>query len=79
MKKIPWMSLGFLSATYTFFLTIAIVVIYFVLQGIAGATSGSISIFQEWYQILLFILDVIFCALSILCFVMYFIKRKEAK
>lgn len=80
MKKIPWGPLFWFFLTDVFFLTMAIIVVYMVLNAIAGATSGSITIFQNWYQILLFVLDVICACLMGICTFFYFNgKRKKEK
>lgn len=76
MKKKPYYLFAWLLGEAAFFITIAVVVLYFVLNSIAGATSGSITLFTNWYQILLFILDVL-CFVGIGVLVYLSIKQKK--
>lgn len=47
-------------AIVVFFATVGIIVAYFVLGGIAGATGATVTIFDNWWQVLLFVADIIF-------------------
>lgn len=76
MKKKPYYLFAWLLAEAVFFLTIAVVALYIVLNSIAGATSGSITLFTNWYQTLLFVLDVV-CVLGIGVFVFLSIMQKK--
>lgn len=59
VKKTPWGILGGSCAIATFFLTIAIVLIYVIFSGIAAQTNETTTIFETWWQTLLFVLDVV--------------------
>lgn len=76
MKKKPYYLFAWLLGEAAFFITIAVVVLYFVLNAIADATSGSITLFTNWYQILLLILDVL-CFVGIGVLVYLSIKQKK--
>ncbi len=54
-----------------------IIVVYLVLNAIAGSTSGSITIFQNWYQVLIFVLDLICVFLMGICTFFYFKNKKK--
>lgn len=76
MKKKPYYLFAWLLAEAVFFLTIAIVVLFIVLNSIAGATSGSITLFTNWYQTLLFVIDVL-CVVGIAVFVFLSIRQNK--
>ena len=79
MKKVPWNLLAWICLEVAFFLTFGIVVAFLILNGIAGATSGSITIFTNWWQTLLFVADVLFVGGAVACFVMKYRVRKSVK
>ena len=58
-KKIPWGIISGASAIAVFYATVAIVVLYLVFSGVKGQTNEKASLFDEWYQVLLFIVDVV--------------------
>lgn len=76
MKKKPYYLFAWILGEIAFFITVAVIAIYFLLNGIAGATSGSITLFTNWYQTLLFIIDVL-CFIGIGIFVYLSIKQKK--
>ena len=76
MKKKPYYLFAWILGEIVFFITVAVIAIYFLLNGIAGATSGSITLFTNWYQTLLFIADVL-CFIGIGIFVYLSIKQKK--
>ena len=59
MKKIPWGILAGVAAMVVFFATAAVVILFVVLNGVAGQTNGSTTIFGTWYQTLIFVIDII--------------------
>ena len=76
-KKIPWGVLFWVCAEIAFFLTLAVVVAFIILNAIAGATSGGVTLFTNWWQTVLFIADVLIVACLVFCAVMYFTKGKN--
>ena len=59
-------------AIVVFFATVGLIVAHLVLNGIASATESTSSFFENWWQVLLFIADVLFflgLALSLTMFV----------
>lgn len=77
MKKLHWGLFAWICLEVAFFLTFGIVVAFLILNGIAGATSGSITIFTNWWQTLLFIADVLFVGGAVACFVMKHLAKKK--
>ncbi len=75
MKKLPWGIFAGVLFVLVFYITIGIVAAYLILNGIAGATSGSITLFTNWWQSLLFAADIVFGVLLIGCFVMFILKK----
>lgn len=78
MKKKPYYLFAWLLGEAAFFITIAVVALYIVLNAISGATSGSITLFTNWYQTLLFILDVL-CFVGIGVFVYLTIRENKKR
>lgn len=75
MKKKPYYLFAWIFGEAAFFLTIGVVVLYIILNSVAGATSGSITLFTNWYQTLLFVCDVV-CLLGVGVFVTLAIMQK---
>lgn len=78
-KKIHWGVLAWVCAEIAFFLTLAVVVAFVILNAIAGATSGGVTLFTNWWQTVLFIADVLIVACLVFCAVMYFTKGRNNK
>ncbi len=78
MKKLPWKLFAWICVEVAFFLTFGIVVAFLILNGIAGATSGGITLFTNWWQTLLFVADILFVGSAVACFVMHFRTKKAA-
>ncbi len=77
MKKIPWGILAGICAMVVFFTTVGMVAAFIVLNSIAAQTNSSAAFFGEWYQILLFIADIVFFLGLIATTVLWFMKRKK--
>lgn len=75
MKKIPWGILAGVLFGLMFYVTAGIVAAFLVLNGIAGATSGSITLFTNWWQSLLFVVDVILVLGFAGSLVMFILKK----
>jgi len=63
MKRKPWTFLIGFFAVLVFYCTVGIVVLYFVINSVGAATGQTFTIFDYWYQTLIFVLDII----SVLC------------
>ena len=59
LQKLPWGIFAGSLAIVIFFCTLALVVTYMVDSGVAAQTSESVTLFEEWYRVLLFVIDVI--------------------
>ena len=78
-KKIHWGVLAWVCAEIAFFLTLGIVAAFLVLDGIAGATSGGVTLFTNWWQTVLFVADVLTVAGLVFFAYKYFAGRKRLK
>ncbi len=79
MKKAPWHIFAWLCGEIVFFLTAAIIAVYLILNAIAGATSGSITLFTNWYQTLLFVADIVFIVATVGFAFLHFKKKAMLK
>ncbi len=79
MKKAPWHFFAWLCVEMVFFITVAIVAVYLILNAIAGATSGSITLFTNWYQVALLAADALFIVLTIVFAALNGKKKKLLK
>ena len=78
-KKFPWGVFAWIFAEIAFFLTLGVVAAYVILNAIAGATSGGITLFTNWWQTLLFVADVLMVGACLFCIVKYTANKKKAK
>lgn len=78
MKKMPWGIFAGISAMCAFFLTVAFVAAYIVFGAIAQQTHSDFSMFQNWWQVLIFIADIL-SVLSLIGFVVLYIIREKEK
>ncbi len=76
MKKVPFGFLTGLFAIFFFYLTIGVVALYIILNLVAQATGQSVSLFDNWYQTLLFVLD-IFAFLGFATCLVFLVLRKK--
>ena len=76
-KKRPYYLFAWILMEAVFFLTVAIVALFIVLNSIAGSTSGSTTIFSTWYQTLLFFVDVLCLGGAVTLFVLDVKQRKK--
>ena len=77
MKKVPWGIVAGVCAIVVFFAVIGTIASYLILNGIASTTNETASIFGKWYQVLLFVVDIIFGLGLIGSGAMYFVTAKE--
>lgn len=64
-------------AMFVFFLTIGTIAVYMLLNGVAAQTNDTASFFGEWYQVLMFVFDIVF-ALGFAGSLTMFILREKA-
>lgn len=62
MKKIPWGVIAGVCLVLVFYLTAGIVAGWIILDRIEAETTGNASLFQEGWQIALFVADVVVAA-----------------
>ena len=65
MKKIRWGIIAGVCLVFVFYLTVGIVASWMILDRIEAETTGHASLFQEGWQIALFVADVVFAAAMI--------------
>lgn len=76
MRKVPWGILAGICAIIAFFAIVGTVAAFIILNGVAGQTNDTATLFGEWYQIVLFILDIISVIGLIGSTTLYVIKAK---
>lgn len=74
MKRIPWGIFAGVLGVLVFYLTAGIIAAFYILNAIAGATSGSITIFTQWWQTLMFVFDLVFAIGFVFSLVMFILK-----
>ena len=75
LRKVPWGIVAGISAMAVVFATVAFVGLYLVLGGVAGQTNEAFGMFEEWYQVLLFVADILFALAFIGSVIMYVLKK----
>ena len=74
-KKIP---IGIISGAFgmvAFFATVGLIIGYLVVAGIAGQTMRTASFFENWWQVLIFVADLISVIIAVGSLVMYILKK----
>ena len=79
MKKIRWGIIGGACAILVFYLTVAFIASWMILDKIAAQTSHSASPFGTWWQILIFVIDIIAALGVATCYTMMIVKIKRGK
>lgn len=79
MKKLPWGIIAAVCGMLVFFLTLGTIGVYILLNGIAAQTNEVASFFGEWYQVLMFVFDILFALGAIGALTMYILKERERK
>ena len=59
LKKMPWGIVAGVAAIIVVFATVAFIALGIILGGVAGQTNEVAGMFDEWYQVLLFVVDVV--------------------
>ena len=75
LKKMPWGIVAGICAIIVVFATVGVVALALVLGGIAGQTNQTAGMFDEWYQVLLFVVDIICGVLMIGSIVLFVLKK----
>lgn len=76
MKKVPWGIIAGICAIVAFFAVVGAIAAFIVLDSIAGATNGNATLFDEWYQTVLFIISIVSVLGLIASTVMWFLCKK---
>ena len=79
MKKIRWRIIGGACAILVFYLTIAFVASWMILDRIAAQTSHSASPFGTWWQILIFVIDIAAALGVAACYTLMIVNIKRGK
>lgn len=74
-KKMPWGIVAGICAIIVVFATVGVVALALVLGGIAAQTNQVAGMFDEWYQVLLFVVDIICGVLMIGSIVLFVLKK----
>ena len=75
LQKVRWGAVAGTSFIELFYLTAGIVAAYIILNAVAGATNDAVGLFDNWWQTLLFVLDVVVALLFVCSVVMFVLKR----
>ena len=76
-KKLPWGTIAAIGTILVLLLTGGIIGCWYVLNAIAAQTHNSVTIFDTWWQILMFVADLVLIPTTILSYALFFKFRKE--
>lgn len=79
MKKIPWGVIAGSCGIFAFYDTLAISILYIVFKQVMAQTTQEATLFDSWYQTLMFVLDVIVIVALVVSLVFYFKGKVKAK
>lgn len=71
MRKVPWGIFAGICAMVVFFSTVGVIAAFIILNSIAGQTHTVATMFDEWWQTALFVVDIIFAIGFVVSLVMY--------
>lgn len=74
--KVPWGVIFGICLIAIFYVTAGVIAGYVITNAVAGATNRSASLFDSWWQVLLFVADVIFALLAVASLAMRILVRK---
>lgn len=78
LKKFPWGIIAGVLGILCFYLTAAVIGVNFVFTQVNGQTGQVATIFDTWWQTLIFILDVVF-AIGFIGSICLFVLKKTGK
>ena len=79
MRKAPWGIIAGICAMVVFFATVGVIAAFIVLNTIAGQTNTTASMFGEWWQTALFVVDILFAVGFVVSLVMYIMKTIKGR
>lgn len=78
LKKMPWGIVAGVAAIIVVFATVAFIALGIILGGVAGQTNEVAGMFDEWYQVLLFVVDIV-CGVIMIGSIVLFVLKKLGK
>lgn len=75
-KRVPFGILAGAFGMVVFFATVGLVIAYLVNAGIAEQTARTVTFLDNWYQVLLFVADIIAAIVAAGSLVMYILKKR---
>lgn len=78
-KKIPWGIIAGACGILCFYLTAAVIGVNFVFTQVNGQTGQIATIFDTWWQTLIFIFDVLFGIVFVGSIASFIVKKKLIK
>lgn len=74
-RRIPFGIITGAFGMVVFFATVGLIIAYLVNAGIAEQTARSATFLDNWYQVLLFVADLISAIVALAALVMYILKK----
>ena len=78
LKKMRWGIVAGVAAIIVVFATVAFIALGIILGGVAAQTNEVAGMFDEWYQVLLFVVDVV-CGVIMIGSIVLFVLKKLGK
>lgn len=79
LNGFPWGTISGASGIIAFYLTVAVFGIQYIFVQVNGQTGQVATIFDTWWQILLFVLDIVFLILFAVSLVMFILKKANSR
>ena len=76
-KNIRWGIIGGACVILVFYLTVAFIAAWMILDKIAAQTSHSASALGTWWQVTIFVLDIVFALGAVACYALMIVKIKR--
>lgn len=77
-RKTPWGTFAGFCGVAVFYLTVAVAVAFAILDRIQAETQNQATLFDTWWQIVLFVVDILFVVGTAICIVMAVRNKKKS-
>ena len=77
IKKVPCGVISALAGIFAFYDTLAIILLYVIFSAVKAQTTQTATLFDSWYQTLMFIFDIALVTVFVLGLVGYIIKKRN--
>lgn len=79
VDRVPWGIVASVSGIFCFYLTVAVFGVNFIFTQVNGQTGQAATIFDTWWQTMIFVLDIVFAVVFIGALTLFILKKTGLK